>query len=277
MQGETAVRLACFALAFGAVAAGEGLAARRPLTTARWPRWTGNLSIMLINPLLVRLLFPVLAVSLAVAARRNGWGLLHHLDWPYAAEWVAAVVLLDLAIYLQHVIFHAVPLLWRLHMVHHTDLDCDLTTGLRFHPLEAALSMVIKLCVVAVLGPPVRHLPGSAGQGPRRHDHRPGPFSRPLPADPAAVAGAALRGGSRSAAYQPPLSGNMGLKCGAAVDERAKMSTLSGRTCFCADRGGGAAGQVRPPHDLRHASCCRLPAVDLQPRALAISNETVIW
>ncbi len=154
MQRETAIRLACFALAFAVVAVWERLAERRPPSTARGPRWAGNLAIMLINPLLVRLVFPVLAVSLAVAARRNGWGLLNSLDWPYAAEWVVAVVLLDLAIYLQHVMFHAVPLLWRLHMVHHTDLDYDLTTGLRFHPLEAVLSMVIKLCVVAALGPP---------------------------------------------------------------------------------------------------------------------------
>ncbi len=154
MQGEIATRLVGFALAFAGMAVWERLAARRRLSTPRWPRRAVNLTIMLINPLLVRLLFPVLAVTLAVEARRNGWGLFNHLDWPYAAEWITAVVLLDLAIYLQHVMFHAVPLLWRLHLVHHTDLDYDLTTGLRFHPLEAVLSMVVKLGVVAALGPP---------------------------------------------------------------------------------------------------------------------------
>ncbi len=154
MKNETAIRVACFAAVFIIVAVWERLAGRRPLSTSRTSRWASNLGIMLINPVLVRLLFPALAAALAVEARRQGWGLLNSAGSPYALEFVVGIVVLDLAIYLQHVMFHAVPLLWRLHMVHHADLDYDLTTGLRFHPLEAVLSMLIKLSVVAALGPP---------------------------------------------------------------------------------------------------------------------------
>ena len=153
MQNETVIRAACFGTIFIVIAAWERLAARRPLSTSRKSRWTGNLGIMLINPLMMHLVFPVMAVTLAVKARQQGWGLLNHVDWPAGLELTAGIVVLDLVIYLQHVMFHAVPLLWRLHMVHHADLDYDLTTGLRFHPLEAVLSMAIKLSVVAALGP----------------------------------------------------------------------------------------------------------------------------
>ena len=154
MKNETAIRAACFVAIFIIIAIWERLARRRPLSTPRKSRWTSNLGIMLINPFLVRLLFPVLAVTLAVKARQQGWGLLNNVNSPYGFELAAGIVVLDLAIYLQHVMFHAVPLLWRLHMMHHADLDYDLTTGLRFHPIEAVLSMVIKLSVVVACGPP---------------------------------------------------------------------------------------------------------------------------
>jgi sterol desaturase/sphingolipid hydroxylase (fatty acid hydroxylase superfamily) len=153
MQNEILIRPACFAGVFAVIALWEHLAGRRPLSTSRKSRWTGNLGIMLINPLLVRLVFPVLAVTLAVEARQQGWGLLNNVNLPYGLGLAAGIVVLDLVIYLQHVMFHAIPLLWRLHMVHHADLDYDLTTGLRFHPLEAVLSMVIKLSAVVSLGP----------------------------------------------------------------------------------------------------------------------------
>lgn len=117
-------------------------------------RWTNNLAMVVIDTALLRLTFPVLAVGLAAEAQARGWGLLNALPVP---GWLAvplAMVGLDLAIYAQHVIFHRVPVLWRLHRMHHADLDFDTTTALRFHPIEIALSMAIKLAVVAGLGAP---------------------------------------------------------------------------------------------------------------------------
>jgi sterol desaturase/sphingolipid hydroxylase (fatty acid hydroxylase superfamily) len=99
--------------------------------------------------------FPVLAVGMAQAAQTNGWGLLNYFSIPNLIALAVGFVVLDFVIYLQHVMFHAVPLLWRLHMVHHADLDVDLTTGLRFHPIEIILSMVLKMAVIVALGPPV--------------------------------------------------------------------------------------------------------------------------
>lgn len=154
MRNETAIRLAFFLIIFALVAIWEVLAPRRQLTTSKKFRWASNLAITVLNPLAVRLVFPILAVSMAVSAQKNGWGLLNHYNPPFWTAVVLSVIVLDLLIYLQHVMFHAVPTLWRLHMVHHADLDFDVTTGLRFHPIEIILSMGIKLAAVAVLGPP---------------------------------------------------------------------------------------------------------------------------
>jgi len=103
---------------------------------------------------LLRLVFPTAAVGFALFAARQGWGLLNAVSPPFWLALLVAVLVLDFAIYLQHVLFHAVPALWRLHRVHHADLEFDVTTGLRFHPLEILLSMAIKLAVIAALGPP---------------------------------------------------------------------------------------------------------------------------
>ncbi|MBF0589060.1 MAG: sterol desaturase family protein [Magnetococcales bacterium] len=127
---------------------------RRKLVMSRWRRWRSNLGLVVLNGLLVRLILPVAAVALAVRTQEAGWGLFSWLDWPGWLEMVLAVVLLDLAIYLQHVLFHAAPACWRLHMVHHVDCDYDVTTGLRFHPIEILLSMLIKLTLVTALAPP---------------------------------------------------------------------------------------------------------------------------
>src|SRR5204862_4197065 len=129
-------------------------APRRRLTVGRPLRWFSNLGLVALDTLAVRLLVPLGAVGMALLARERGWGLLNNLALP---GWLAvplAVVALDFAIYLQHVMFHAVPLLWRLHMVHHADLDFDVTTGVRFHVLEILLSMVIKMGAVVLLGAP---------------------------------------------------------------------------------------------------------------------------
>jgi sterol desaturase/sphingolipid hydroxylase (fatty acid hydroxylase superfamily) len=117
-------------------------------------RWSNNLALVVIDTIVLRLTFPILAVGLAVMAQERGWGLFNFIDAPAWVAVLASVIILDLVIYLQHVMFHAVPALWRLHRMHHADLDFDVTTGLRFHPIEIVLSMGIKLAMVLVLGPP---------------------------------------------------------------------------------------------------------------------------
>lgn len=132
----------------------EILSPRRKLTVTKSPRWMSNLGLVALNTIAMRLLVPITAVAAAMFAESRGWGLFYLVDWPFWLELVLAILVFDLAIYLQHVMFHAVPVLWRLHMVHHADLDFDVSTGLRFHTLEIALSALIKLAVVVVLGPP---------------------------------------------------------------------------------------------------------------------------
>ncbi|GGD47780.1 sterol desaturase [Sinisalibacter lacisalsi] len=132
----------------------EAAAPRRRRYIPRVLRWTNNLGLVVLDTLILRLSFPILAVGLAVLAEEGGWGLFNNIDAPLWLAIVASMLLLDLAIYLQHVMFHAVPGLWRLHRMHHADLDFDATTGLRFHPVEILLSMGVKLAVVAALGPP---------------------------------------------------------------------------------------------------------------------------
>ncbi|HSP00684.1 MAG TPA: sterol desaturase family protein, partial [Thioalkalivibrio sp.] len=118
-------------------------------------RWTSNLSIVVINTVVLRLLFPAAAVGMAVFAQSAGWGVFNTFQIPFWVAVIVSVLILDFMIWLQHVMVHAVPALWRLHRVHHADLDFDVTTGLRFHPLEIILSMVIKFGVIALLGAPV--------------------------------------------------------------------------------------------------------------------------
>jgi sterol desaturase/sphingolipid hydroxylase (fatty acid hydroxylase superfamily) len=154
LTNEPLIRLAAFAGIFTAMAAWEMLAPRRHQGLGRGRRWPGNIGVVVLDTVLVRLVFPTTAVGLALVAEARGWGLFHALDLP---EWVSvllAVAALDLAIYLQHVLFHAVPVLWRLHRMHHADLEIDVTTGARFHPIEILLSMGLKLGVVAALGAP---------------------------------------------------------------------------------------------------------------------------
>jgi sterol desaturase/sphingolipid hydroxylase (fatty acid hydroxylase superfamily) len=154
LSNELAIRLTAFAGILALVAMWEALAPRRKQRIARGRRWPGNLAVVALNTLLVRLAFPMTGVSLALLAEVRHWGLFHTFGVP---GWVAiplAVILLDLTIYLQHVLFHAVPAFWRLHRMHHADLEFDVTTGTRFHPIEILLSMVIKLGVIAALGTP---------------------------------------------------------------------------------------------------------------------------
>ena len=154
LQNEPLIRMGVFLGVLIVMAVWEAAAPRRRRALPRLLRWSNNLALVVLDTLLVRLAFPVVAVGVAVIAQERGWGLLNLIDLPGWLEFVLALVVLDLAIYLQHVAFHAVPWLWRLHRVHHADLDFDVTTGLRFHPAEILLSMAYKLAVVAALGPP---------------------------------------------------------------------------------------------------------------------------
>jgi sterol desaturase/sphingolipid hydroxylase (fatty acid hydroxylase superfamily) len=151
---EPLIRLAGFGSVFMLMALWELVAPRRKQAIGRGWRWPNNLGVVAMNTLLVRILFPTTAVGLALLAQSGGFGLFNVIAAPAWAAVVASVVILDLAIYLQHVLFHAVPALWRLHRMHHADLEFDVSTGLRFHPIEILLSMLIKFAVVAALGAP---------------------------------------------------------------------------------------------------------------------------
>ena len=152
IEHEAAVRLLSFVLVLALLSLAQRLWPTR--NDGRWqPRQAVNLALSLLGALTLRLLFPVLAVALAMTLQPHGIGLFNLLHWPAWLEITLAVGLLDLAIYWQHRLFHAVPWLWRLHRVHHSDTAFDVTTGVRFHPLEIALSMLIKLGLVALLGP----------------------------------------------------------------------------------------------------------------------------
>jgi len=152
-QIEVVVRLSFFGGVLLSMAVWELIAPRRSLTVRKAPRWASNLGLVVLNMALSRILMPVTAVGAALISEKQGWGLLNHAAWPPRVELTLAVLLLDLAIYWQHVLFHAVPVLWRLHLVHHADLDFDVTTGLRFHSFEILISAGIKIFIVAMLGP----------------------------------------------------------------------------------------------------------------------------
>lgn len=151
---EPALRLTAFAAVLGVMALWEVLAPRRARSMPRRSRWPANIGIVVLDTALVRLLLPTAAVGVAVSAQAHGWGLLNRYAVPSWAAIAGGVVLLDLIIYLQHVTFHAVPALWRLHRMHHADLDIDVTTGARFHPIEILLSMLIKFAAISALGVP---------------------------------------------------------------------------------------------------------------------------
>lgn len=149
---EGFIRSGFFFGIFIAIALWEKYRPKRPLTASIKIRWFSNIGIVFINSALVRTIFPIMAVGIAVVGEEKEWGLLNNINFPYWIKNVLAVIFLDFVIYMQHVMVHAVPLLWRLHLMHHTDLDFDVTTGSRFHPIEIIFSMVVKMFVVAALG-----------------------------------------------------------------------------------------------------------------------------
>ena len=151
---EPILRFGSAALMFAGLVLWEWRRPRRRLAFGREGRWFGNLGILAIDIIIVRLAAPIAAVGVALVAAERGWGLLHWFAVPFWPAALVTVVALDLVIYLQHVIFHRVPWLWRVHRMHHADMDIDVTTGLRFHPIEIMFSLCIKIAAVLVLGPP---------------------------------------------------------------------------------------------------------------------------
>jgi sterol desaturase/sphingolipid hydroxylase (fatty acid hydroxylase superfamily) len=132
----------------------EQFAPRRLLTTSKITRWLSNLGLVLVDAITVRLVFPTALVGIALIAQQKGWGLFNQFELPSLLKIILSILMFDFVIYLQHVMFHVIPLLWRLHMVHHTDMDIDVTTGVRFHPIEIILSMGIKMITVILTGAP---------------------------------------------------------------------------------------------------------------------------
>lgn len=153
---EPVLRFSVFAGILAAMALFEILAPRRRLGSPKMRRWATNFAIVAIDTLIVRLMaavaVPIVAVAAAVYAETHGIGLFNNVEWPVWLEFALALLLLDLAIWFQHYISHKVPLFWRLHQVHHADRDFDVSTAIRFHPVEIALSMLWKVLLVLLFG-----------------------------------------------------------------------------------------------------------------------------
>ncbi len=154
IDNEVFIRLGFFLAVFGVMAVWELIAPRRVLTGPRNIRWLNNMTVTFLNSVLARWIFPMSAVGVALLARERHWGLFNDAGMSPWLAGTTAIVVLDLTIYAQHFLFHKIPLFWRLHRMHHTDLDVDVTTGARFHPAEIILSMGVKSIAVLVLGAP---------------------------------------------------------------------------------------------------------------------------
>jgi len=153
-KNELGIRLAFFLGILLIMFFWERFAPRRLLTKSKITRWVSNLGLVLIDSIMVRLVFPTALAGIALIAQQRGWGLFNQFELPSLLKIIFSILILDFVIYLQHVMFHVIPLLWRLHMVHHTDMDIDVTTGVRFHPIEIILSMGIKMITVILTGAP---------------------------------------------------------------------------------------------------------------------------
>lgn len=150
---EGAIRLTVFASVFALMAFAEAMFPRKDRTQKRSSRWVTNWALVILDTVALRIFVPVLAVGTAVYAEAKGWGLFSFTDLPTWLEIALAILLLDMAVYAQHVASHKIPILWRFHKVHHVDRDIDVTTGARFHPIEILLSMAYKLACVLLIGP----------------------------------------------------------------------------------------------------------------------------
>ena len=155
LNHEASLRMGVFISILLLMMGAEALFPRKNRALGRTHRWVSNLLIVIIDSIFARLLFPIVAVGVAALSVKNGWGLLNMTLLPDWLEILLALILLDMAIYWQHVAFHRIPFFWSFHKVHHVDRDIDVTTGLRFHPIEIVFSLLIKLGVVLVLVAPV--------------------------------------------------------------------------------------------------------------------------
>jgi sterol desaturase/sphingolipid hydroxylase (fatty acid hydroxylase superfamily) len=151
---EALIRVGFFAVIFSFVAIAETIFPRRILLTSKPRRWASNLLMQLVDVAILRFILPVFPVGIAFICSARGWGVLNYLQLSATPALIIGILALDLTIYIQHMMFHLTPLFWRAHMVHHTDRDIDVTTGVRFHPVEIIISLVIKLAVVAFIGVP---------------------------------------------------------------------------------------------------------------------------
>jgi len=148
------IRLVAFLAVFVVMAAAEILWPRRKQRLGRSGRWPHNIGIAFLNAMLVRFCLPITLAGFAVIVGKNRWGILSLTDFSLFSKSFVSLMLLDLVIYGQHVAFHHIPVLWRLHRVHHGDTEIDVTTALRFHPIEIMISMAIKFAAVAAIGAP---------------------------------------------------------------------------------------------------------------------------
>ena len=155
LANEKVIRMSFFFGMLLLIGLWELIAPTRALTVSKSIRWINNLGLVFFNSFVLRFLFPAAAVGVAGFASQQGWGLFNYVEVPFWIAVVASVIIMDLVIYIQHVMVHAIPMLWRLHRVHHADLDYDVTTGSRFHTLEIILSMLIKFATILLLGPPI--------------------------------------------------------------------------------------------------------------------------
>jgi sterol desaturase/sphingolipid hydroxylase (fatty acid hydroxylase superfamily) len=155
VENNTYLRLGIFIGILLLMACLEFLFPRRTLTQPKSQRWRTNLSLVVIDIIALRLLGPISALAAAEFTMQQSWGLLPRFPLPYFVDVIIGIILLDLAIYWQHVFSHKIPLLWRLHRVHHADRDFDVTTGIRFHPIEIVLSIFYKCIIIFLLGPVV--------------------------------------------------------------------------------------------------------------------------
>ncbi len=154
MELEVYWRLGVFFAILATIALWETIQPKRPWRLSRMTRWTNHILLSMVNTIVVRLIIPLTAAAYALTLESEGVGLLNLLELPSWIAVVFAVLILDLAIYTQHVWFHKLDFFWRFHRMHHTDLDFDVTTGVRFHPVEIVISMLIKFAVISLLGPP---------------------------------------------------------------------------------------------------------------------------
>lgn len=155
VSNEKQIRMGFFFSVLVIMAIWEIARPRRKLTVSKPLRWFNNLGLVFLNSYILRLLFPAAAIGVAITAAQQGWGLFNVYQLPLYVSLIASIVIMDFVIYVQHVMVHAIPVLWRLHRVHHADPDYDVTTGARFHTLEILLSMLIKFATILLLGPPV--------------------------------------------------------------------------------------------------------------------------